>query len=133
MPAIRYPNANENSEQSAFVAGGMAADPDGSGNYVPESISYPALVAADANFTQIVTISGSANVQGPNVSNPGGWVARPLSTNTGDVYYMFHGLTKAAAGFPISVGGSMLLRIFNLSALDFNTDTAGNKIAFSKV
>jgi hypothetical protein len=134
MPAIRYPNANENSEQSAFVPGGLAANPDGSGNYVPENISYSAMVTVDADLTQKITVTAAGTpVQGPAKINPNGWLIRALPTNTGYCYVMFHGQTKANKGFPFDYSTGGVPPVKNLSDLDFDADANGSVIIAIKL
>ena len=85
------------------------------------------LVTTDADITQLVTVTTAGTpVQGPNKSNPGGWVLKASPTNVVAVRFMFHGQLAAAKGFPLSVGESMYIPVANLSDLDFDADSGGN-------
>jgi hypothetical protein len=87
-------------------------------------------ITPDANLTQLVTVTTSGvPVQGPNVdSTKEGWVLKANPTNSGNVWYMYHGQTKTLKGFPLSVGEAMYVPIKNLSSLDFDSDYSSGKI-----
>ena len=71
-------------------------------HYLTEVFVDPT-VTADADLTQLITVTTAGTpVQGPNKSNPGGWVLKANADNTDTVYFMFHGQTKAAKGFPLN-------------------------------
>ena len=99
------------------------------GVYAPEPVVDP-----DANLTQLVTVTTAGTpVQGPDKSNPGGWMLKADPANTGSVWFMFHGQTKATKGFPLEVGEVMIVPVENLSDLDFDADTSGGKIRALKM
>lgn len=92
------------------------------------------ITEVDADLTQVITVDVAGTpVQSPDKSNPTGWHIKASPTNTGNVFAMFHGQTKALKGFPLGPGESAFPAIENLSAFDFDTDTAGNKIHAMKV
>jgi hypothetical protein len=92
------------------------------------------LVAADADITQLITVTTAGTpAQGPNKANPGGWMLKASADNTDTVYFMFHGQTKAARGFPLDKGESMIVPVSNLSSLDFDADVNGEKIHAAKM
>lgn len=92
------------------------------------------MVTADADLTQIITVTTAGTpAQGPAVTNPGGWILKANPSNTGSVWFMFHGQTKAAKGFPIGVGESAIPPVESLSDLDFDADTSGGKIHAAKL
>lgn len=85
------------------------------------------LVTADADITQLITVTTAGTpVQGPNKTNPGGWILKVSPTNTVPMRFMFHGQTASAKGYPMSSGEWMYIPISNLSDLDFDADTGGN-------
>lgn len=101
------------------------------GGYIKEAALV--LVTADADLTQVITVTTAGTpVQGPNVTNPGGWVIKASPANTGTGYFMFHGQTKAAKGFPLAAGDPYPLMVANLSDIDFDVDTSGDKFHASK-
>ena len=101
-------------------------------NYVDETVGL--LVAADADLTQIITVTTAGTVvQGPAKTNPGGWVIKANPTNTGNVWFMYHGQSKASKGFPLGIGDSMIVPIESLADLDFDADNNGGKIHASKL
>ena len=88
----------------------------------------------DADITQLITVTTAGTpVQGPDKSNISGWMIKADPTNVGNVWFMFHGQTKAAKGFPVAVGEAAPLYTQNLSSIDFDADTNGNKIRALKV
>lgn len=92
------------------------------------------MVTADADLTQIITVTTVGTpVQGPAVTNPGGWILKASPANVGSVWFFFHGQTKALKGFPLGVGESTVISVENLSSYDFDADTAGNKIHAAKL
>lgn len=106
---------------TAHVTRGLKVDP-----LVP--------VTASADLTQLITVTAAGTpVQGPAVTNPGGWVLKSDPANTGSVWFMFHGQTKALKGFPLAVGESMIVPVESLADLDFDADTNGNKIHAAKL
>jgi len=89
------------------------------------------LITPDADITQLITVATSGSpVQGPAKTNPGGWYLAPGTTNTGAVYFMYHGQTKATKGMPIAQ--LTPVPVSDLSSLDFDADTSGNIILASK-
>jgi len=108
------------------------------GAYVEEvSIAEGAMtmpvITADADMTQLVTVTTAGTpVQGPNKANPGGWYVKAAVANTGTVYFMFHGQTAAAKGFPLSAGQTWVLPVVNLSSCDFDASVSGEKLHFAK-
>lgn len=91
-------------------------------------------VTADADLTQIITVTTvGTSVQGPAVTNPGGWILKASPANVGSVWFFFHGQTKALKGFPLAVGESMMVPVESLADLDFDADTNGNKIHAAKL
>ena len=95
--------------------------------------SAPVMVTADADLTQVITVTTTGTpVQGPNKSNPSGWYIKAATANTGVMYFMFHGQTAAAKGFPLSAGQVMFLPVANLSGLDFDATVNGEKVVCSK-
>lgn len=92
------------------------------------------MVTADADLTQLITVAAAGTpVQGPAVTNPGGWMIKADPANTGSVWLMFHGQTKAAKGFPLGVGESTIPPVESLADLDFDADTSGGKIHAMKL
>ena len=98
-------------------------------HYLVETFVDPC-ITADADLTQLITVTAAGTpVQGPDKSNPGGWMLKANPSNTGSVWVMFHGQTKAAKGFPLEVGGNPIcVPVVNLSGLDFDADTSGGKV-----
>jgi hypothetical protein len=97
-------------------------------HYLTEVFVTPS-VTADADLTQTITVTTAGTpVQGPDKSNPGGWMLKANPSNTGSVWVMFHGQTKAAKGFPLEVGNPICAPVLNLSSLDFDADTSGGKV-----
>lgn len=92
------------------------------------------LVTADADLTQLITVTTAGTpVQGPAKTNPGGWMVKSDPDNTGSVWFMYHGQTKALKGFPLGVGESMVVPVESLAALDFDADTSGDKVHATKL
>ena len=92
------------------------------------------MITPDADLTQVVTVTTAGTpVQGPAKSNPGGWMAKSDPANTGSVWFMFHGQTKANKGFPLGIGEVMPIHVESLADLDFDADTNGNKIRILKL
>jgi hypothetical protein len=88
----------------------------------------------DADFTQLITVTTSGvPVQGPNKESSGGWFLKADPTNTGNVWYMYHGQTKALKGFPLGVGETGIADVLNLNMLDFDSDYNAGKIHASKI
>lgn len=97
-------------------------------------IVIPGSVVADADYTQLITVTTAGTpVQGPAKTNPSGWLLKADPANAGSVWFMFHGQTKAAKGFPLGVGESMLTQIEDLSTLDFDADNNGGKLHAVKI
>jgi hypothetical protein len=95
--------------------------------------SVTVLAAADADLTQLITVTTSGvAVQGPDKTNIGGWILKADPNNSGNVWYMYHGQTKALKGFPLAVGESTYASILNLDSLDFDSDANGGKIHAAK-
>lgn len=102
------------------------------GGYVKQTA--PVLVTADANLTQLITVTTAGTpVQGPDATNPGGWVLKAHADNTDTVYFMFWGQTKAAKGFPLNPGEAMIVPVSNLSTLGFDADVDGEKLHAAKL
>jgi hypothetical protein len=90
-----------------------------------------ALITPDADLTQMITVATPGTpVQGPNKTNPGGWM---LSTINGTGYFMFHGQVKTTKGYPIPAGTQFPLIVSNLNTIDFDADSAGTKIIAAKI
>ena len=87
------------------------------------------IVTPDADLTQLITVTTAGTpVQGPNKTNPGGWVIKAKLTNTGTMYLMYHGQTAANKGFGLNSGEWMFIPIVNLSDLDFDATINGEKV-----
>lgn len=92
------------------------------------------MVTASADLTQLITVTTAGTpVQGPAVTNPGGWILKADPANSGSAWFMFHGQTKALKGFPLGVGESMMVPVESLADLDFDADTNGNKVHAAKL
>ena len=87
----------------------------------------------NADLTQIITVATAGSPQqGPDKASANGWFLTPGSANTGVAYWMYHGQTAAAKGFPMAVGGLFYVNVQNLNSLDFDVTTSGNTILASK-
>ena len=96
--------------------------------------SAPVMVTADADLTQVITVTTAGTpVQGPAKSNPSGWYIKAATANTGVMYFMFHGQTAVAKGFPLSAGQLFVIPVTNLSDIDFDASVNGEKIIAAKV
>jgi hypothetical protein len=101
-----------------------------------KTLAEALLVSADADITQLITVAvagGTPAVQGPDKSNPGGWILKADPNNTGSVWFFFHGQTKDLKGFPLGIGEAAFVMVENLSSLDFDADANGAKIHALKV
>jgi hypothetical protein len=97
-----------------------------------KAIVTDTLVMADAGITQMITVTTAGTpVQGPDVTNPGGWVIIGAGANTGKAYWMFHGQTTANKGFPITQ--ALPIPVENLSSLDFDVSVNGEKVVAYKL
>lgn len=94
----------------------------------------PELITVDGDLVQTITVVTSGSlIQGPNVSNPSGWMAKADPDNTDTVWIIPHGYTKTLKGFPLNVGEAIPLQVSNLNSLDFDADANGNKIRLIKL
>ena len=80
-----------------------------------------------------VTTAGTA-VQGPNVSNAGGFFLKADPDNTDAVFVGNDGAGDVTAnnGFPLNTGETILVQVSNLNYLWFDADVSGEKIAWIK-
>ena len=91
------------------------------------------LPAPDQDLTQIIVVTTAGTpVQGPDVSDILGWYLKASVENTGIIYFMYHGQTKANKGFPLSPGDMIFVPVENLNSLDFDSSVNGEKIHASK-
>lgn len=105
----------------------------GNGTLYAEAVVSP-LITADADMTQLVTVTTAGTpVQGPDKNNAGGWAVKADPANTGYIYFMFHGQTAAAKGFPLSAGQTFVLPILNLSSVDFDASVNAQKVWLAKL
>jgi hypothetical protein len=105
----------------------------GDGVNYAEVVASP-LVTATADLTQLVTVTTAGTpVQGPDKENASGWAVKADPSNTGYIYFMFHGQTAATKGFPLSAGQTFVLPVLNLSAVDFDASVNGQKVWFAKL
>ena len=109
---------------------GTDADP-----YVPAHTFSEIFPTADADLTQKITVvTAGSPQQGPDKSNTNGWLIQAASSNSGAAYFMFHGQTAAAKGFPLFPGsGVIFVPVVDLNSLDFDVTTNGNSVMASKV
>ena len=103
------------------------------GQYFEQIEANPALVSADSDLTQLVTVTTAGTpVQGPAKTNGSGWYLKALVTNAGTMYFMFWGQTAAAKGFPLSAGDLIYVPVSNLSSLGFDATVNGEKVICTK-
>lgn len=89
----------------------------------------PVLVTADADITQLITVANAGTpVQGPDKTNAGGWFIKAEVANTGTIYWMFHGQTKATKGYPLSAGDADFVPVSDLNSIDFDSSVSGEKV-----
>jgi hypothetical protein len=94
-----------------------------------KTLAESLLVPADADITQLITVAVAGTPeQGPDKSNPGGWILKADPSNSGSVWLFGHGQSKALKGFPLGVGEAVFVMVENLNSLDFDADTNGAKI-----
>jgi len=116
----------------AVISGSPAVQIVGNPNVTVSGSVASISVTADADITQLIFVSASATpVQGPNKSNPSGWIISAAPNNSGNMYIMYHGQTVALKGYPFSYGTQILVNVQNLSSFDFGSDnaTGGSAIA----
>ena len=79
-----------------------------------------------------ITTSGTP-VQGPDVSNPRGFVITPYTTNSGYTWIIPHAGSKSTQGYPIPVGVQSFLNVYDLNQVDFDADANANIVCWLKV
>jgi len=90
------------------------------------------LVVPTSDFTGIITITtAGTEVPGPDVSGPNGFYITGHPSNTGNVWIMFTGVAKTS-GYCLDAMQSILVRVANLSNLDFDADVNGEKLCYIK-
>lgn len=105
------------------------------GSYSPvQQLASMAFITPDADMTQLITVvTAGTPVQGPDKVSEGIWLVKADPANTGTVYFMFHGQTKATKGFPLSAGEDEYVLVSNLNSLDFDASVNGMKIWALKI
>ncbi len=104
----------------------------GSTNPVPV-VSPPISVATACSGLITVATAGTA-VQGPNVTNLGGFWVKAHPNNTDTVWVGNDGAGDVANtnGFPLNPGEAILISVTNLNSLWFDADVSGEKLCWHR-
>lgn len=91
------------------------------------------LVEPDTNLCQVITVTTAGTVvRGGMIQSEGGWRFKGHPDNTGDVWFMYHGASKTANGFPLSANAEVYVPVLGLWDIDFDADVDGEKICIVK-
>lgn len=91
------------------------------------------LVIPSSDFTGFITVTtAGTEVQGPVVTNPRGFYIQGHPANTGNVLIMAHGQQSSDVGFSLDANVSILVRVADLSALDFDATVNGEILCWMK-
>jgi len=106
----------------------------GDGTYSRKTLVQNSMVSVDLTFSgQIVVAHAGTPVQGPNFSNPNGWLVCPKYGNAGYSWISWQSAFAKDYGICMGVGQFITLHVANLNNLWFDVDTDGNAICFMKL